>query len=224
LFRDMNGRAPTKDERKWFKRLSFGLVYGAGAYTLSENAGCSLSDARKFIKVFYGRYPQVKIWHDEGMEKANKCRIVTKEHDPTSGLPIGKYVMHTETGRRYVFKEYYNERKKDVSFSPTELKNYPVQGFATGDVVPFMVGYIVTELTASPVFREKALPIMTVHDSMLFDVHETILDSFVEKCYNALKNTTKKMEETFGLSIPITLDVGCKVGLNWQDMTEKEMK
>ena len=220
LYRDMNGRAPTKDERKWFKRLSFGLVYGAGAYTLSENAGCSLAIAKKFIKVFYGRYPQVKLWHDENIEKASLLRKVTTEHCPLSKMPIGKYVMHTETGRRYVFREYYNEKRRAMSFSPTELKNYSVQGFATGDVVPHMVGYVVTALTKSEELRDKAVPIMTVHDSMLFDVRKEVVDTFLAKCYNVLRNTTSIVEKHFGLVLGITLDVGCKVGSNWQDMEE----
>lgn len=220
LYRDMHGRAPTKEERKWFKRLSFGLVYGAGPYTLSENAGCTVAEAKKFIKVFYGRYPQVKEWHDENIENATLLRRVTTEHDVVSKMPVGKYVMHTETGRRYVFREYFNDKRKSMSFSPTELKNYPVQGFATGDVVPHMVGYVVTSLTKSKELQGKALPIMTVHDSMLFDVRKEVLDLFLKKCYNVLRNTTSIVQKHFGLVLGITLDVGCKVGSNWQDMEE----
>jgi DNA polymerase I-like protein with 3'-5' exonuclease and polymerase domains len=110
-----------------------------------------------------------------------------------------------------------------MSFSPTELKNYPVQGFATGDVVPHMVGYIVEKLAGAP-YADQALPIMTVHDSILFDVHEDVVDKFVNQCYNALKNTTKIVNDYFNIDLPIVLDVGCKVGLNWLDMKEIDFK
>jgi DNA polymerase-1 len=109
LFIDMYSRSPTKEERKWFKRLSFGLVYGAGARTLAENAGCTVAEAKKFISVFYGRYPGVQIWHEETYGVAKKQRKVSKEHCPVSKRPVGKYVMNTPTTRRYVFKEYFNE-------------------------------------------------------------------------------------------------------------------
>lgn len=220
LYKDMYSTTPSKEERKWFKRLSFGLVYGAGYKTLAENAGCDEADAKRFIKVFYTRYPAVKSWHDSQSDAAKRNRIVSKEHDPVTHMPVGKYVQHTLTGRRYVYREYYNDWKKEMSFSPTELKNYCVQGFATGDIVPHMVGYIVRHLSKSDL-RSTALPIMTVHDSILFDVHESTLDKFVSLCYTALNRTTEVVNKHFNIDIPIQLQVGCKVGRNWQEMEDR---
>jgi DNA polymerase I-like protein with 3'-5' exonuclease and polymerase domains len=223
LYKDMYGITPTKEERKWFKRLSFGLVYGAGAKTLAENAGCAEKDAKKFIKVFYTRYPDVKQWHDSIQEEAKACRKISKEVDMETGRPIGKYIRSSPTKRRYVFREYFNDWKKDMSFSPTELKNYPVQGFATGDVVPFMVGIISDALLKSDM-AENAKFIMTVHDSMLFDVNDKILDMFIARCYSILKNTTPLVNAMFDIHLPVTLSVGCSVGKDWLNMTERKMK
>jgi DNA polymerase I-like protein with 3'-5' exonuclease and polymerase domains len=221
LYRDMHGRTPTKEERKPFKRMSFGLVYGAGYKVLAVNSGCSEKDAKRFIKVFYSRYSGVKEWHASLVDKANEKRIVTKLHDMVTGHPIAKYTMSSPTGRMYVFREYHNEWKGGMSFSPTELKNYPVQGFATGDVVPFMVGEVVDALLRSDMVHD-AVPIMTVHDSMLFDVKKEIVDKFITRCYNVLKNTTPLVNKMFKIDLPVTLSVGCSVGNNWQDMTERK--
>ncbi len=219
LFEEMYGRTPTSDERKKFKRLSFGLVYGAGALTLSENAECSLADAKKFIKVFYARYPMVKTWHDNMIGNAKMDRVATTKFDKDSGMPVGEYIHRSVTGRKYVFREYYTEWKKAMSFSPTELKNYLVQGFATGDVVPYIVGLL---CNASLLHSDKFVPIMTVHDSILFDVKKVYLDEFVEKCYTVLNATTELVNTKFSIRLPIRLSVNCSVGSNWQDMIERK--
>jgi len=221
LFKGMYGRACTKDERKWFKRLSFGLVYGAGPKTLAENAGCSVAEAKKFIKVFYSRYKGVGAFHESIMEEASKGRTLSSKRS-IKGLPVGVYTKIMPTGRRYVFTEYDNDWKGGVSFSPTELKNWPVQGFATGDVVPHMVGLIVEKLYKSGL-SEHVVPVMTVHDSIVFDCKKEILDKFIKACYTILKNTTAFINHYYNIEMPVTLSVGCSVGKNWQDLEEVEL-
>ena len=66
-------------------------------------------------------------------------------------------------------------------FSPTQLKNYPVQGFATGDIVPEVLGRLRRVLTEKGL-SDKVLLVNTVHDSVLFDVDKKIKD-FSEKEY-----------------------------------------
>ena len=214
LYEDMFGRKPTPEERKPFKRLSFGLVYGAGKQVLADNAGCSIEVAAKFIETFYSRYKGVKDYHDNIQVVAKKGRKVTSSHTP-SGFPVGAYLHRLPTGRMFVFKEYDNKWKGGVSFSPTELKNWPVQGFSTGDVVPHMVGEVVAVVVKMGL---RALPVMTVHDSLLFDVHKEQLASFTHLVEDVLKNTTKFMEKHFGIDIPVKIDVGCSVGVNWGKM------
>jgi DNA polymerase I-like protein with 3'-5' exonuclease and polymerase domains len=221
LYKEMYGRTCTKDERKKFKPLSFGLVYGAGAKTLAANAGCTVAEARKFIKVFYGRYKGVGKFHSTIMDEAVEKRRLTTKRSP-KGFPLGVYTKRMPTGRMYVFSEYDNEWKGGVSFSPTELKNWPVQGFATGDVVPHMVGLIVEKLYKSDLYK-WCVPVMTVHDSIVFDVKEEYVDKFVKACYSVLKNTTAFINHYFNIEMPVTLSVGCSVGKNWQDLEEVEL-
>jgi len=218
LYKAMYGRLPSKEERKPFKRLSFGLVYGAGAKVLSEQAGCTVEEAKTFIKVFYNRYKGVAVYHKAIIDEAQIGRKLTKQHTP-KGHPVGAYLKVSPTGRMYAFKEYDNEWKGGVSFSPTELKNWPVQGFSTGDVVPHMLGVLVAGLVNSDI-GEKALPIMTVHDSLEFDVHVSVLDEFVKRAGAVLRNTSYIISKHFGIPIPVKLNVGCSVGYNWGDQEE----
>lgn len=218
LFREMCCRTPTADERKKFKPLSFGLVYGAGYKTLAANAGCTEAEAKKFIKVFYGRYKGVAEFHKSIVQEAKDKGVLTASHTE-KGKPRKAFLKRMDTGRMYMYMEYDNDWNPDPSFSPTELKNWLIQGFSTGDIVPHMVGVIGACLQETDM-KDVALPIMTVHDSIVFDVHKTVLDRATKFIYNILSNTSGIVAEHFGIDIPVKLQVGCKVGPNWQDMEE----
>lgn len=217
LYVDMYHRHPTPVERKRFKPLTFGLIYGAGANTLAENGGIPLSEAKKFMYTFYSRYTGVYQYHKEMQEKAKALREVG-DTKTEKGIPAGKYVYRTATGREYEFREYDNEYKHDVSFSPTELKNWPVQGFATGDVVPLVLGYVVRELTASEWYG-KILPIVTVHDSIMFEVLDKrdIVDArnYLDKL---MSNTRSLVMERFGFDPGLDFHTESKVGYNWKEL------
>ena len=212
LFKQMFKRFPTKDERKWFKRLTFGLIYGAGAKTLAENAGCDIHVAKEFIRTFYSRYPSVQLWNIE-IEK--RSRIESKYE---AGETIKTFRMKTETGRLYVFKEYLSKFSdtKTHTFSPTELKNYPVQGLATGDIVPMMLGILFRKLVG----RDDVKLVNTVHDSILLDVKDTVLTTIIKEVKQTLNNTHKYFEATFNKPLALKLTAGVQVGKNWYDMEE----
>ena len=215
LFNDMNGRFPDDVERKWFKRLTFGLVYGAGANTLASNAGCDYSVAKKFISTFYSRYPGVHIWHETMANVAD----LKGTHLPKDGsLEITRtWVWKSETGRKYAFKEYKSTwGDKEYSFSPTELKNYPIQGLATGDIVPMMLGILFRKFV-----NKKGITLVnTVHDSIMFDVHNDVLTTTLKEINAILSNTDEYFKKTFEVPLALKLNASASVGKNWY-ITEK---
>lgn len=228
LYKTMYGREPTKDERKAFKRLSFGLIYGAGVNTLSDNAGIPKKEAKKFVETFYDRYKGVKDYHDMMQELAKSGRVNSGKHDAESGMPYGIYEHRMPTGRKYVFREYYGDDYrggKRMSFSPTELKNYTVQGFATGDVVPHMVGVLAKELWSSESLRDDCLLINTVHDSIMFDCKQDKVSEAAQLIVTVLRNTPQYIKDDLGFDMyPITkLDVQLEYGPNWYDVEECDM-
>ena len=215
LFNDMNHRFPDDAERKWFKRLTFGLIYGAGANTLAANAGCDYSVAKKFIYTFYNRYPVVHDWHEEMATSADLKGV----HLPKDGsLEITRtWIWGSETGRKYAFKEYKSTwGDKEYSFSPTELKNYPIQGLATGDIVPMMLGILFRKF----VNKEGVKLVNTVHDSIMFDIHNDSLTTTLKEVKDTLNNTHVYFEKTFGVPLALKLTASASVGRNWY-ITEK---
>jgi len=218
LYKDMFGRYPTKEERKPFKARTFQLIYGAGAKAISKQAGCSLDEAKKFIDVFYGRYPQVADWHTSFAKKVESDASYDLDKDGFREK-FRSYTLDTETGRKFVFSEYYNESSwsdRTYNFSPTELKNYPVQGLATGDIVPMMLGIIFRKLKD----RDDVKMVNTIHDSLMFDVKGDSAANFILEITDTLKETHKHFEEIFKTPLALKLNAGASFGTNWFDMKE----
>ena len=218
LYKDMFGRMPTKEERKPFKSRTFQLIYGAGAKAISKQAGCSLEEAKKFIDVFYKRYPDVAEWHKTFAEKVEY--EAKYELDANGFLEkVKTFVLQTETGRKFAFKEYHNSDSwstRTYNFSPTELKNYPIQGLATGDIVPMMLGIIFRKLKG----RADIKMVNTIHDSLMFDVDNDSVEFFTKELTNILKETHYYFEILFKTPLALKLNAGASVGDNWFNMKE----
>jgi DNA polymerase I-like protein with 3'-5' exonuclease and polymerase domains len=218
LYKDMFGRMPTKEERKPFKSRTFQLIYGAGAKAIAKQAGCTLEEATKFVDVFYSRYKSVAKWHTD-FAKMIEAGATNDVNEEGFREKFRTYVHQTETGRKYCFSEYYNESSwstRMYTFSPTELKNYPVQGLATGDIVPMMLGVIFRQLMG----RDDVKIINTVHDSLMFDVKSDSADAFITEITTILQCTHMYFEETFKKPLALKLNAGASIGKNWFDMKE----
>lgn len=218
LYKAMFGRNPTKEERKPFKARTFQLIYGAGAKAISKSAGCSLDEAKKFVDVFYARYPAVGKWHTEF---AKEVETKSKYELDESGLheKVKTYIYKTETGRRFCFKEYHSDSSwssRSYNFSPTELKNYPVQGLATGDIVPLLLGVLFRTFKG----REDIKIVNTIHDSIMFDCKADSAPQAIADILIILRDTHKYFEETFKTPLALKLNAGASVGINWYKMEE----
>ncbi len=216
LYKEMYGVYPTDKERKPFKRFSFLLVYGGGAATLMAQSGCNKATAKKFISTFYTRYKGVKAYHEQIVKDAEMKAVVSYDSDKSG--PDYHYYHTSPTGRHYIFKKYPNEYKGGLSFSPTELKNWPIQGFATGDVVPMMVGLLLNQLEKENLTEAKL--VMTVHDSVVLDVPTDLLYTVASVAKKTLESAPQYLKSVFNIDFPCKLNVGVEHGINWQDKKE----
>lgn len=216
LYEGLFGVKPTKELRKPFKARTFQLIYGASAKAISEQAKCSLEEAEKFVSVFYTRYPEVRNWHTNFRFKmVHEANHLFNEE--TDSLNLFKTsIFKAETGRRLIFNEYPSSYTKDYTLSPTEMKNYPVQSLATGDIVPMMLGVLFDILKGNPHIKL----INTVHDSILLDVNKNYVNEAVILLKSVLSATHLFYEKTFKKELALKLEAGISVGDNWFDMKE----
>ena len=96
------------------------------------------------------------------------------------------------------------------------MKNYPIQGLATGDIVPMMLGIIFRQLKN----RDDVKMVNTIHDSLMFDVELDSVTPFIKEITEVLKLTHSYFEDIFKTPLALKLNAGASVGINWFDMKE----
>tara|TARA_R100000988_G_scaffold37012_1_gene18618 strand:- start:6421 stop:8466 length:2046 start_codon:yes stop_codon:yes gene_type:complete len=177
--------------RQVAKMHTFAPLYGASGY------GRTKAEA-EYYRHFNKKYVGIAEWHQQLANEA----IATK-----------KIVI--PSGRQYSFPQV--ERRTHghgVTFF-TMIKNYPVQGFATGCIVPI----ILLEF-------EKALDKMnsclvnTVHDSIVVDVHPNEVDKVIAAVAYLNKNLHDIIHQYYAIDFNVPLLLDAKIGKNWLDTRE----
>ena len=210
-----DGDPMVKSMRTAAKQPRFELQYGAGYKTIARNNKWTDKKAKEYIARYYKRYPGVKNWQDyvAARVEGNKQPAVGF-FDP---LKDGQWISHYEcphTHRRYVFKSYKSAWKADQTFSPTQMKNYPVQGFATADFVPTMLGALMHEIYLVQLER-NVLTINTIHDSILLDVDSDHKEIAYELINEVFDRSHEIMRSVFDCDIDVPLRYSIKSGSNW---------
>jgi DNA polymerase-1 len=214
----------TSAERSLTKRLTFALQYGSGANGLAKKNGISKEKAQEFIDYYYDRYTRVKEWQNEVYAGVVSSRVATGDVTPR-GYPRGRGEHHSPTGRVYTFLEKDKPegwRGDDATpdFNPPEIKNYPIQGFATGDVMALFRARVYRHWVGAS-NRSSWLPVNTVHDSVMFDCESLSVaydvKLLLEKVAASLE---KELYDTWGLVAPVPFKVETKAGKSWAT-TEK---
>lgn len=208
-------------QRKLAKALSFQLQYGSGARNMAKTNKVAQQTAQNFIDNYYNRYPAVREWQRRVAAEVEKSRIWDGVRRTDSGLPAGTGQYKSVTGRIYTFYEYDGWKKGQVSFKPTQMKNYPVQGLAA-DIVGLVLGLIYRALANADIF-DDFLMVNTVHDSIIFDSKDESLDEGIEIVQSIMENAPKYMKETFGIDFfTDKMKVDVEIGRNWMEITKYE--
>ena len=172
------------------KAHTFKPLYGGTTGTEEE---------KRYYRKFAEKYKGIAAWHQQLQTEAIKLKRLK--------LP---------TGREYAFP--YAERMPwgGSSYS-TQIKNYPVQGFATADIVPLACIKIYELMKEQKV---KSLLINTVHDSIVADVYpdeEAVMSKIFKQ---GTASVIPALKEYYGINFNVPLDTELKMGYNWLDIKE----
>ena len=176
--------------RQEAKGHTFKPLYGCMSGTESE---------KKYYKEFLVKYKDIAKWHDQLESDAINYKVVS--------LP---------SGREYAFP-FARRMPWGSSSNSTQVKNYPVQGFATADIVPLTCIAVDNLMVQNKV---KSLLINTIHDSVLIDVHPNEEDMIIDIVKKGARNVVPMMKEHYDIDFNVPLDTDVKVGYNWLEMRE----
>jgi DNA polymerase-1 len=173
--------------RQEAKAHTFAPLYGATGF------GRSQAEA-SYYEQFSSKYKGVAKWH----------RTLANEALQTGRIRI-------PSGRSFAFPDVVRRSNGSVSHF-TQIKNYPVQAFATADIVPLVLMTIDNML-----LNMESCIVNTVHDSIVIDVHPDEVDQ-VLNLVNSINSEMKKLINTrwkIDFNVPLKLDA--KIGDNWLD-------
>ncbi len=167
------------------KAVNFGIVYGIGAYSLSQDIGVTVKEADRYIKNYLKTYSGVSRYMDDTIEFAKKNGYVTT-------------MMHR---RRYI-PEINASNKVTQAFGKRVAMNTPIQGTAA-DIIKIAMIKVYNRLKAE---KLKSKLILQVHDELIV---EAVLDE-TEKVKQIL---TEEMCSAVKLKVELKADVS--TGENW---------
>ncbi len=177
----------TPNDRRKAKAVNFGIVYGIGAFSLSQDIGTSVVEADRYIKGYLANYSGVAAFMEHSKQSAKE-----------------KGYAETYFGRRRYLPELQESNAIRRGFGERVAMNMPIQGTAA-DIIKIAMIRVYERLKAE---FPKAKLIMQVHDELIIEAPE----NDAQKVAELLKDT---MENACDLSVPLTVEVAC--GKTWYD-------
>ncbi len=179
--------------RRKAKAINFGIIYGISAFGLARQLGVEQSEAAAYMKTYFERYPGIQDY----MERTKQyCR----EHG---------YVQ-TLFGRRCYVPGIHDKNPARRNFAERAAINAPLQGSAADILKRAMIR--VPPALEQHGLTKKAKMLLTVHDELIFEVENEVLDQTAEIVKKVMESATLPKLQ---LSVPLTVDIG--KGQSWAE-------
>lgn len=181
----------TKEERNIAKTIVFGIMYGRGAKSVSQELGISIEEAQNIIKLFFDRYPAAKRWL--------KNTEMIAERDC--------FVMNLYGRKRRLI--YINQQEHPLqNKAKRQAVNAPIQSGASDTVF----------LSAIRIFKKmrqmqlKSRLVLTVYDSLIYNVPPDEIDIMCTLVREEM------IKDTGYLKVALNCEV--KIGKRWGELSE----
>jgi DNA polymerase I-like protein with 3'-5' exonuclease and polymerase domains len=174
-------------DRQTAKAHTFAPLYGATGF------GRTAAEAEYYTH-FTEKYQGIADWHSRLAKEA---------------IATGK--ITTPSGREFAFPDVVRKPNGRVSYF-TQIKNYPVQSFATADIVPIALLHIDKLLDGM-----ESCVVNTVHDSIVVDVHPDEERRVIDIIQQTNKELPDLITIRWGLVFNVPLELEAKIGPNWLD-------
>ena len=177
----------TPTMRSQAKAVNFGIVYGIGAHSLSEDIGVSHGEAKQYIGQYLTHYSGVSAFMDLMVEQAKEAGY-----------------SRTMYGRRRPLPELKSSNGNIRSFGERVARNMPIQGTAA-DIIKIAMIRVWKRLRDEGL---KARLILQVHD-------ELIVEAPADESVQASLILHEEMEAAAEMSVRLEAEV--HTGTTWYD-------
>ncbi|MDD2165816.1 DNA polymerase I [Glaesserella parasuis] len=171
--------AVTSEQRRSAKAINFGLIYGMSEFGLANQLGISRTDAKKYMELYFQRYPAVQQFMLDIREKAAE-----------------KGYVETLFGRRLYLPEINSSNQMRRKAAERVAINAPMQGTAADIIKVAMIG-----IDQAVRNCEDIAMIMQVHDELVFEVKADRVEHYIQLI-------KAEMEKAIELKVPLIAEVG----------------
>ena len=175
----------THEMRRRAKAVNFGIVYGISAFSLSQDIGATVAEARAYMDAYFAAFPGVRKYMDRVVEQARERGYV-------------ETLFH----RRRDLPELASSNRNMRAFGERVALNMPIQGTAA-DIMKLAMVAVWKRLRAE---QPGARLVLQVHDELIVECPE-------EQAPAVAKLLEEEMEQVVNLSVPLT--AAAHWGKNW---------
>ena len=175
----------TPEMRKRAKAVNFGIMYGIGPYSLSQDLGIPMREAKEYIDAYKAHFPKIGEYLEKTIADATETG-------------------YTETifrRRRYI-PELRSVNKMTQAFGRRIAMNAPIQG-SSADIMKIAMIRVFRRLKNEIPSAEL---VMQVHDELIVECEQSDM-LLVSKLLQ------DEMQNAASLSLPLTVDVSA--GVSW---------
>jgi DNA polymerase I-like protein with 3'-5' exonuclease and polymerase domains len=195
------------------------IVEGRDVHSFTASIiGCSRQDAKAHtFKPLYGGVsgtPEEREYYDAFKERYSTIST-TQRHWALKVLD--SKILDTEWGMKYYFP-YAKLKESGWITGQTNIYNYPVQAFATAEIIPIVL--------VAMWHRSKDMQsfiVNTVHDSVIMELHPDEVEMFHElarQCF--IGDTYSIISALYSIDITVPLGTGVMVGTHWGNKEAKQ--
>lgn len=184
---NVDAAAVSSEMRTRAKAVNFGIIYGQGAFGLSQTTGLSQAEAKQFIEAYYARYPLIRKFMDAAIEQTRKCgfaETILGRRRPITGLDSKNFSVRSQAERLTV--------------------NTIIQGSAADLIKAAMI-------RIQQRIDRDSLPIqmiLQIHDELVFELPRRDAETHSQWI-------VAEMAGAIALDVPIKTDVA--IGTSWME-------
>ena len=175
----------THEMRRRAKAVNFGIVYGISAFSLSQDIGVTVAEAKDYMEAYFATFPGVRRYMNDVVARAKETGYV-------------ETIFH----RRRDLPELTSSNRNLRAFGERVALNMPIQGTAA-DIMKLAMIAVWKRLKGE---HPDARLVLQVHDELIVECPES-------EAQAVARAVEEEMERVVTLSVPLTAEAHW--GRNW---------
>ena len=184
----------SQDQRRKAKAINFGIIYGISQYGLAKQINVSNYEAEEFLKSYFSKFPEIKVYMDKTIKFCRKSGYVNNIF-----------------GRRSHFISINDKNYNVRNFQERAAINAPIQGSAS-EIMRLAMIRLNKRLTAQ--INQKTKMLLQIHDELIFETPKDDAKKISKIIIEEMTSVAKSDQHSF--SIPLTVDLN--IGDNWGEL------